>query len=225
MNYINANRYKELCKLILLLFSVSFFNSCYSQKIIGNDKGEMTTGSKYILNSDNTYTLIDSNAQVRKGIWEEYYPSGEIKSRGEYYPILIQKIDTIVEVYQEFGVEGFKFNRYSIYPKNGLWKYYSKDGKLISEILYDRGQLIEESIYTDVKEVEPERINYPNYFILEYTRLNGTFYKAYYERIGKISMKNAKDDFLLRKVEYDKGGKVLSITYYKDGVPFELINP
>ena len=63
-----------------------------------------------------------------EGNYTEYYDSGEVKSKGEYFEGSIS--DTVYIFYRNGNLQAKGFLNKNI--KNGWWKYYREDGKLKS---------------------------------------------------------------------------------------------
>ena len=94
----------------------------------------------------------------RIGKWQKFHENGNLKSQGVYLPnhIVVESsenaFDTLItsERYEDYKDKdgGFSFPL-TIFLKKDTWKYYSEQGKLIKEEIYDKGKLIETKEYDD----------------------------------------------------------------------------
>lgn len=91
----------------------------YTYMPIGKYTEYYRNGKKSI---EGNYDFFD----IRTGIWQQFYVNGNLKSEGEYesYNILSNPNGDASVVLK------------TVYLKNGLWKYYSKNNKIIKEKIY-----------------------------------------------------------------------------------------
>jgi len=80
--------------------------------------------------------ITDENGK-RQGIWKEFYPTGELKSEGEY---LNSKQEGVWKFYfenQKVEIEG----KYKNGKKEGAWYWYYPNGELLQEENWKNGKL------------------------------------------------------------------------------------
>lgn len=119
--------------------------------------GNLLTSGQYQVILDSLpciycFTLVDSTliqffytsspVCVKSGIWTYYYPNGIICSEGSYCSkTRIEGVSSAKAVGSSIYDSG-PVGHHSVDLKEGRWKYYSDDGKLIREEWYVDGTLV-----------------------------------------------------------------------------------
>jgi antitoxin component YwqK of YwqJK toxin-antitoxin module len=131
------------------------------------DNGQLKESGKYELKKPFKLTQFKSNElsvfsdtsitdtvteehiwSVRSGTWTTYYSNGQIKSVGEYYPAEML-VDSILIVNDTMGNSKMQMCASPFYFKDGYWKYFSENGKLIREEWYDKTKLVAKVNYSE----------------------------------------------------------------------------
>jgi len=84
-------------------------------------------------------------------IWTRHYENGQMKSQGMYHFNSIDMRLELKEHYDTVTVENWETGEIMVNligesyfkPKNGIWKYWNEDGKLVKKELYINGELVE----------------------------------------------------------------------------------
>jgi antitoxin component YwqK of YwqJK toxin-antitoxin module len=104
--------------------------------ILYYDNGRRAESGKYVVIRSKEREPFVS---VKTGQWFEYYPSGNLKAVGVYYPDYEVKLDSI---YTHDSNNTILHTVERIYIKDKNWNEFSEDGKKKIEEFYDRGKLI-----------------------------------------------------------------------------------
>ncbi len=98
---------------------------------------------------DTAYILegMIAHKYLEKGEWVYYYENGLIESKGIHLPFAKMHIDLVIDM-DDFGeyTERYSWSDHET-AKDGIWKYYSENGKLIREEIYKNGVLLKETKY------------------------------------------------------------------------------
>jgi antitoxin component YwqK of YwqJK toxin-antitoxin module len=98
----------------------------------------------YVYGNDTLYKASDgyfyTDAVVGKLI--AYYPNGKMEYEENYVMMNDSTKEVIGMDYFNKIKDDIKKISYNAQP-DGTWKYYSEDGKLIKEVVYDKGKLVE----------------------------------------------------------------------------------
>ena len=111
---------------------------------------------RYLFNKQNgQFTSFYDNHRLiknykRVGVWFYYYNTGELMAKGEHYPQIkwkdnsysIEKIDSIRMKNPNINIMRLP-NNTPIYLKDGVWKYYNKEGEIEMKEIYKDGKLEE----------------------------------------------------------------------------------
>lgn len=89
--------------------------------------------------------MIESQGNIvngaKSGKWNSYYLNGDLKSEGNYIVVNTDKVD-LNEISEEFYDSWITPNLLLV--KDGCWKYYSENGKIIQEDKYEQGTLVKQ---------------------------------------------------------------------------------
>lgn len=92
----------------------------------------------YVVARHSTRRAVESKV----GEWVYFYPNGQLKEKGNYWqdkPTLVTPEERQEEE-DELGEYGYYFKQDL---KDGVWKVWNKEGKLLKEEIYTKGELIE----------------------------------------------------------------------------------